>query len=57
MATSHPWVSLGGLIGVVIGGIIWSRGRIRKGKGSAAGFFNLDEKGGLLNGGGIEKGD
>ncbi|KAK0511483.1 hypothetical protein JMJ35_006056 [Cladonia borealis] len=55
-ATSHPWVSLGMLIGIVIGGIIWSRGKIRKSKGGA-GFFNLDEKGGLLNGGSIEKGD
>ena len=44
------------LIGIVIGAIIWSRGKIRKGKGGA-GFFNLDEKGGLLNGGSIEKGD
>ncbi|KAL2052363.1 hypothetical protein ABVK25_007235 [Lepraria finkii] len=55
-ATSHPWVSLGLLIGIVVGTSIWGRGRIRRGKGGA-GFFQLDGKEGLLNGGGYGKAD
>lgn len=40
----------------MIGVAVWGRGRIRKGKGAngggAGGFFQLDGKEGLLNGGG-----
>jgi len=55
-ATGHPWVSLGLLIGIVIGTSVWGRGRVKKGKGNG-GFFQLDGKEGLLNGGGYGKAD
>ncbi|KAI9840764.1 MAG: hypothetical protein M1838_003925 [Thelocarpon superellum] len=63
--TSHPWITLGLLVGIFAGLAVWGRGRIRRGKGSfmngagsapaaaaaAAGFFKLDGKEGLLGGG------
>lgn len=62
-ATGHPWVSLGMLIGIVIGTLVWGRGRIKsgggggwkksRGSGGGGGFFQLvDGKEGFLNGGG-----
>jgi len=57
-ATGHPWLSLGLLIGIVIGTSIWGKGRMRRGKGgSPGGFFQLDGKEGLLSGGGYGKAD
>ena len=50
----HPFVSLGLLIGISIGTWMWRKGRIRFGRG---GFFHLDGKEGLLNGGGYGKAD
>ncbi len=46
-STSHPYLSLGLLIGILVGVGVWSK-RVRRGKG----FFTLDGKEGLLNGGG-----
>ncbi|KAL9118193.1 MAG: hypothetical protein Q9187_005264 [Circinaria calcarea] len=55
---SHPWVSIGLFVGVLIGVAIWGKGRIRRTKGgSGGGFFQLDGKEGLLNGGGTGKVD
>jgi len=55
-STGHPWISLGALVGIMIGVALWGRGRIRRAKGasgsSGAGFFQLDGKEGLLSGGG-----
>ena len=51
---SHPWISLTVLIIAVIGAAIWGRGRIRRSKGGlggGGGFFHLEGKEGLLNGG------
>ncbi|KAF6224756.1 hypothetical protein HO133_009950 [Letharia lupina] len=57
-ATGHPWVSLGMLIGIVIGTLIWGRGRMKSGKKrNSGGFFQLDGKEGFLNGGGYGKAD
>ncbi|KAM0795147.1 hypothetical protein BDR22DRAFT_814057 [Usnea florida] len=57
-ATGHPWVSLGMLIGIVIGTLIWGRGRMKMGKKrNSGGFFQLDGKEGFLNGGGYGKAD
>ena len=57
-ATGHPWVSLGMLIGIVIGTLTWGRGRMKSGKKrSSGGFFQLDGKEGILNGGGYGKAD
>lgn len=56
-ATGHPWLSLGMLIGGVLGGLVWGRRRMRRTKGSPGGFFQLDGKEGLLNGGGYGKVD
>ena len=57
-ATGHPWVSLGMLIGIVIGFLIWGRGRIKGGKKRiSGGFFQLDGKDWVLNGGGYGKAD
>lgn len=57
-ATGHPWVSLGMLIGIVIGTLIWGRGRVKSGKKrNSGGFFQLDGKEGFLNGGGYGKAD
>ncbi|KAH0543449.1 hypothetical protein FGG08_002214 [Glutinoglossum americanum] len=55
-AYSHPFLTLGLLIGA-FGGGVWGRGRIKKGKGFAGfggpggGFFKIDGKDGLLGGG------
>lgn len=54
-STSHPIVTMGLLIGVCICAAMWGRGRIRKTKGG--GFFQLDGKEGLLNGGAYGKAD
>jgi len=51
-STSHPWVSFGFLIGIVVGGALWGKGYIRRTKGGTGGFFQLDGKEGMLNGGG-----
>lgn len=57
-ATGHPWVSLGMLIGIVIGTLVWGRGRMKMGKKrNSGGFFQLDGKEGFLNGGGYGKAD
>ena len=57
-STSHPWVSIGLFVGILVGVALWGRGRIRRTKGgSGAGFFQLDGKEGLLNGGGTGKVD
>ena len=63
-ATGHPYVSLGMLIGIVIGTFLWSRGRLRGGggkkrgsPGGGGGFFQLDGKEGFLNGAGYGKAD
>lgn len=53
----HPWISLGLLVGVGIGASYWGKGRIRRTKGGTGGFFQLDGKEGLLNGGGYGKAD
>ena len=58
--SSHPWISLGLLIGIVIAFSTWGRGQIRRrarGMGGSHGFFQLDGKEGLLNGGGLGKVD
>ena len=51
--TGHPWLTLGVLIGAAAGA--WSMsgkvGRVRRGL-RGGGFFQLDGKEGLLNGGG-----
>ena len=59
----HPWLSLIGLVGVLIGVGVYRRGRTggaagkrRRGQSSAS-FFHLDGKEGLLNGGGYGKAD
>lgn len=54
---SHPWVSLGLIIGVAISVSMWGKGRIRKTRGGTGGFLHLDGKEGLLNGGGYGKAD
>lgn len=51
-STSHPLVTMGLLIGICICAAMWGRGRIRKTRGGGGGFFQLDGKEGLLNGGG-----
>ncbi|KAH0556133.1 hypothetical protein GP486_005935 [Trichoglossum hirsutum] len=54
-AYSHPFLTLGLLMGA-LGGGIWGRGRIKRGRGfagfgsSGGGFFKLDGKDGLLGG-------
>lgn len=53
----HPWISLGMLFGIGIGASYWGRIRIRRTKGGTGGFFQLDGKEGLLNGGGYGKAD
>jgi protein disulfide-isomerase len=45
--SGHPFLSIGCIIGLVIGGASWGRKRIRRNRG---GFFRLDEKDGLLGG-------
>ncbi|KAI9756788.1 MAG: hypothetical protein M4579_003705 [Chaenotheca gracillima] len=65
-SNSHPYISIGCLVGMLVGLAIWGRGRIRRGKnspggpiingssgsGGGGGFFRLDGKEGLLGGGG-----
>jgi protein disulfide-isomerase len=56
-ASAHPILTLFFIIGTLVGGGIWGRGRIKSGKGfpgfpGAGGFFKLDGKEGLLGGGG-----
>ena len=55
--TSHPWISLGMIIGFGISISIWGKGRIRRSKSGTGGFFHLEGKEGLLNGGGYGKAD
>jgi protein disulfide-isomerase len=45
--SGHPFVSVGLMIGIVIGVLMYGRGRMRRSRG---GFFRLDEKDGLLGG-------
>ena len=45
------------LVGIGIGASYWGRVRIRRTKGGTGGFFQLDGKEGLLNGGGYGKAD
>lgn len=52
-AVNHPIITLMLLVGALLGGM-WGRGRIRRSRG---GFFMLDGKEGLLNGGGYGKAD
>ena len=54
-STAHPYVSLGLLIGIVVGLLLWGRGRLKRVKNGntntaapAGGFFRLDGKEGLL---------
>ncbi|MCJ1397264.1 hypothetical protein MMC11_000456 [Xylographa trunciseda] len=57
-SASHPWLSLGLCGAALIILAYWGRGRIRRARGSAnGGFFQLDGKEGLLNGGGMGKVD
>ena len=63
----HPWLSLLGLVGLLVSGLAWGRGRLMGGAGGRHGnrkrsattgsFFHLDGKEGLLNGGGYGKAD
>lgn len=46
-ASEHPYLTIGLVAGVLIGGVMWGRGRMRRSRG---GFFRLDEKDGLLGG-------
>lgn len=46
--SSHPWISIGSLIGVAIVAAMYWRKRVRRSRG---GFFRLDEKDGILGGG------
>jgi protein disulfide-isomerase len=45
--SGHPFVSVGLIIGIVVGVLVYGRGRMRRSRG---GFFRLDEKDGLLGG-------
>ena len=45
--SSHPFVSVGLIIGIAIGVLMYGKGRMRRSRG---GFFRLDEKDGLLGG-------
>ncbi|CZR62293.1 related to thioredoxin domain containing protein 5 precursor [Phialocephala subalpina] len=45
--SSHPYLSVGGIIGVAIVAVMYWRKRVRRSRG---GFFKLDEKDGLLGG-------
>ncbi|KAH6673784.1 hypothetical protein B0J14DRAFT_512544 [Halenospora varia] len=46
--SGHPFLSVGVIAGMVLGVMMWGRGRMRRNRG---GFFRLDEKDGLLGGG------
>jgi protein disulfide-isomerase len=45
--SGHPFVSVGLIIGIVVGVLMFGRGKMRRSRG---GFFRLDEKDGLLGG-------
>ncbi|TVY60696.1 Uncharacterized protein LSUE1_G006792 [Lachnellula suecica] len=45
--SGHPFLSLGVIAGMVLGVMMYGKGRMRRNKG---GFFRLDEKDGLLGG-------
>ena len=45
--SGHPYLSVGLLLGLLLGTASWGRGRMRRSRG---GFFRLDEKDGLLGG-------
>jgi protein disulfide-isomerase len=45
--SGHPFVSVGLIIGIVVGVLMYGKGRMRRSRG---GFFRLDEKDGLLGG-------
>lgn len=45
--SGHPFLSVGLIIGIVGGVLVYGRGRMRRNRG---GFFRLDEKDGLLGG-------
>ena len=55
-STGHPWISLGLIVGIMVGMALWGKGRIRRAKGLSGhtgGYFSqLDGKEGLLSGGG-----
>lgn len=55
-STGHPWISLGLMVGIMVGMALWGKGRIRRAKGvggTSGGLFpQLDGKEGLLSGGG-----
>lgn len=56
--TGHPWLALGMVIGFVLAASIFGRSRMRRRAfGSTGGFFQLDEKNGLLGGNGGGKND
>ncbi|KAF2489284.1 putative disulfide isomerase [Lophium mytilinum] len=49
---SHPWLAVGVLLGFLGAVGVWGRGRIRKGRvWGSGGYFQLNEKDGLLGGG------
>jgi len=45
--SGHPFLTVGLVLGLIIGGLAYARGRMRRNRG---GFFRLDEKDGLLGG-------
>ena len=45
--SGHPFISVGLIIGILVGVLVYGRGRMRRSRG---GFFRLDEKDGLLGG-------
>ncbi|KAF2196505.1 thioredoxin-like protein [Delitschia confertaspora ATCC 74209] len=49
---SHPWLAFGVLLGFLFAGSMWGKSRIRRGRsfGNTGGFFQLNEKDGLLGG-------
>jgi len=50
--SSHPWLALGVLIGFLAALATWGKGKIRKGRVfGSGGYFQLNEKEGLLGGG------
>ena len=56
-SSNHPWISLGLFIAAVVVVAMWGRGRIRRQRANGNGFFQLDGKEALLNGGGMGKVD
>jgi protein disulfide-isomerase len=45
--SGHPLISVGLLVGILVGALVYGKGRMRRSRG---GFFRLDEKDGLLGG-------